>query len=310
MVQPVLESQTLGSFLVHMAWERGESPATMTHRIGLGWSIWTRDLDRSVGEDAIRKVGQLAKLTDADVRSMTLTELLTNAGVPTQRNGFQRWLNPVGIYHRRRLRYGQLYCPECLQMGRNHLPMSWRLGSTWLCSFHSRPLRDSCPSCDMPFAPYRNDALMIARCDRCTQPLFRGQLPSVSSSERLLQARVCELWEAASDGHGESLLSFHNALTLVARQHPDFRRAGEPWLHWRATERRELLLKVGADTLMSFAVHKTAPADAAARSNRKPGRRRRCILPTEPESRAKMLLEIAERVKFPRRPKAKIGKSA
>jgi hypothetical protein len=310
MAQSALESQTLGSFLVHKAWERGESPATMTHRVGLGWSIWTRDLDRSVGEDVIRKVGQMAKLTDAEVRSMTLTDLLTNAGVPTQRNGFQRWLNPVGIYHRRRLRYGQLYCPECLLMGRNYLPMNWRLGSTWLCSFHSRPLRDSCPYCDMPFAPYRHDALMIARCDRCTEPLFRGQFQTVSPLECMLQARVHELWDAALDGHGELLLNFHNALTFVARQHPDFRRAGEPWIYWRATERRELLIKVSTDTLLTNAVHKAAPANAAARGDRKPGRRRRCSLPTESESRAKTLLEMAERIKFPRRHKARIGKTA
>lgn len=309
MAQHVFDGQTLGSFLVRRAWDRGESPATMARRAGLEWSIWTRDIDRSVSECVVKTLSEATQLLDTEIRSMTLIHILGAIGIPTQRNGFQRWLTPVGIYHRRRLRYGQLYCPECLRSERSQLLMGWRLGSSWLCPTHSRPLMDSCHQCDMPFVPYRNDALMISRCDRCAASLSRGMTDTTAQDEYALQMRVRALWDAALSGRSAPLGAFYDALTIAATQDPAFRRAGEPWICWRAKERRPLLVKIATCFLDSCESLKGSWTGTTRQKVENPGRRRRS-LPTDAALRAETLLKMAERVNFARRPKARIGKTA
>lgn len=309
MGQHVFDSQTLGSFLVRRAWNWGESPATMARRVGMEWSIWTRDIDRSVSERVVKTVSEATQLPDTEIRSMTLLHILSAVGIPTQRNGFQRWLTPVGIYHRRRLRYGQLYCPECLRSARGQLLMGWRLGSSWLCPTHARPLLDSCHQCDMPFVPYRNDALMISRCDRCAASLSRGMLETAAQDEYALQMRVRALWEAALGGRSAPLGAFYDALTRAATQDPAFKRAGEPWSCWRAKERRPLLVRIARSFLDSCEPLQGSWINTTRQKSENP-RRRRCDLPTDAALRAETLIKMAERVNFARRPKARIGKTA
>lgn len=308
MTQEALETQTIGSLLLHRAWEGGYCPATFAQRIGLGWSVWTRDVDRSLSELAIQQIGQAVNLEVGEVRAMTLTHMLGKAGIPTRRNGFQKWLTPVGIYHRKRLRYGQLYCPKCLKAGNNRLRMEWRLGSSWICGIHSILLRDSCPNCDAPFAPFRQDALMIGRCDRCSSSLLSGPLQCGTRREGELQLKVRSLWKQAFEGNTEPLSIFHQFLTNAATKDTAFRRAGEPWSYWRIAERRELLTKV-ADTFNVEPDLVSETGGLASRKADKPGYRRRRSLPSEPSARAELLLKLAALVRFPRRDKARIGKS-
>jgi hypothetical protein len=305
-----LQAQTIGSLLVRLAWQRGEAPASLAERMGLGWGIWTRDLDRSLSDYAITTISMAIGLASDQVRLMTLTGALDEVGIPTRRNGFQRWVTPVGIYHRKRLRYGQLYCPGCLMVGPGHLQIEWRLATSWICGTHAMLLRDSCPQCDAPFAPFRNDALMLARCDRCGSVLTRRHGSAAPPTERILQMRVRSLWQDAFGGNIGSLADFHQALVAEAQVNPVFRGASEPWSYWRIAERRDLLVKVAAETLVQpkplvSSVRKTEPRKVA-----KPCSRRRRSLPRDPANRAEALLGMAARVKFARRPKARIAKSA
>ncbi|MBI2768970.1 MAG: TniQ family protein [Burkholderiales bacterium] len=301
------DGELLGSFLVRCAWQQGDAPSSMAQRIGLGWSIWSSDLDRSIGSAAIGQIAKWADLDTTQVEAMTVLPMLAAAGLTTQRSGFQRWLNPVGIYHRKRLRYGQLYCPVCLSADARQLPLEWRLASTWICSVHLIALRDSCPHCDAPFAPYRRDALMTACCDRCTIPLYRGRIERPSREEQVLQMRVRSVWHRASNGEPEMLDGFHAALSNAAQRDPTFAPSVEPWSYWRLAQRRPLLVTVGASTL----VRATAgPAVQAIRRVVKEGRRRCAKLPRNRVLRAEMLIRLAAKVKFPRRAKARLAKTA
>lgn len=310
MTQAALLGQTIGSLLVRLAWRRGEAPASLCKTMGLGWSIWTRDLDRSLSGEAIAKISLATKLAEDQVRLMTLTGALDAVGIPTRRNGFQQWVTPVGIYHRKRLRYGQLYCPACLMVGPTQLQMEWRLGSTWICSVHAMLLRDSCPHCDAPFAPFRNDALMLARCDRCGSGLTRRHRSAAPPAERLLQMRVRSLWQKAFDREVSPLADFHQALVADANANPVFRNAGEPWTYWRIAERRDLLVKVAAETLVQPKPLVSSGRKTEPRKVAKSCTRRRRGLPRDPADRAEALLGLAVRVKFSRRPKARIAKTA
>lgn len=300
---------TVGSLLVRLAWERGDSPATMAHRMGLGWSIWTRDLDRSLGDAAVQRISLATGLQSDEVRAMTLTKILQDAGIPTQRNGFQRWLTPVGIYHRKRLRYGQLFCPVCLQDGSARLRLAWRLASNWVCSEHAVLLRDGCAQCGAPFAPMRHDALMLGRCDRCLAPL-RAPVERAPRTECHVQEWVHSLWRQALAGDGQRLAMFHEAITKALRQDPQFRLSGEPWTFWRMAERRELLVKVAQAAGAGPALPLRPVRDAVAQKASKPGRRRCAGLPADPAARAARLIQLAARVRFARRPKARIARNA
>lgn len=256
-----------------------------------------------------------------DVKAMTLLPMLNDAGLPTQRSGFQRWLTPVGIYHRKRLRYGQLFCQVCLTENEALLPLEWRLASTLVCIRHNLLLRDSCPCCDAPFAPYRRDALTTTRCDRCAARLSHGLLPPASNEDCSIQIEMRSMWESALGGNNTSLESVHRAMTVAATQGAEFRRAGEPWTYWRLAERRLLLHKVVAlwvldsqrqelEWIFSGACPAMGAATGAKLNSGKKQRRRRCELPKDPSSRAAVLLKMAARVKFPRRPKSRISKTA
>lgn len=303
------EGQTIGSLLVRLAWDRGDSPATMTQRMGLGWSIWTRDMDRSLGDLAVQRISHATSLPCDEVRAMTLTKRLQDAGIPTQRNGFQQWLTPVGIYHRKRLRYGQLFCPVCLQDGSAPLRLAWRLASNWVCIAHAILLRDGCAQCGAPFAPMRHDALMLARCDRCLAPLHTP-VEMAPQNECHLQEWVHSLWNQALAGDGQRLAMFHEAITTAVRRDPQFRLSGEPWTFWRVAERRELLVKVAQAALEGPALPLAPMRDAAVKKASKPGRRRCAGLPADPAARAARLIQLAARVRFARRPKARIARNA
>ena len=84
--------ETLGSFLVRWAWARGEQPAVLSHRLGLGYFIWTRDLDRSLSEDVLETIAAATGCRLEQVRCMTYCSQLTAAEVPVHRSGFLPWL--------------------------------------------------------------------------------------------------------------------------------------------------------------------------------------------------------------------------
>src|SRR5256885_736860 len=92
--------ETLGSFLVRWAWARGEQPAVLSHRLGLGYFVWTRDLDRSLSEEMLQAIAAASGCRLEQVRCMTYCSQLAAAAVPVHRSGFLPWLLPLGIYHR------------------------------------------------------------------------------------------------------------------------------------------------------------------------------------------------------------------
>lgn len=74
--------ETLGSFLVRWAWARGEQPAVLSHRLGLGYFVWTRDLDRSLSEEMLQAIAAASGCRLEQVRCMTYCSQLAAAAVP------------------------------------------------------------------------------------------------------------------------------------------------------------------------------------------------------------------------------------
>ncbi len=295
-----LPGETLGSFLSRWAWARGEEPASLSHRLGLGYRIWCQDLDRSLPDAKLRTIATAAGVEVSRIQGMTYSALLAKAHVPVHRNGFQPWLSPVGLYHRRRLRFGQLYCPLCLKEDtQRHVHRDWRLASTWLCSQHKVCLMDSCPNCGVPFAPYRNDSLLLGRCESCAFALSTARPANCSAHQLGLQARIEALWALAAEGDPLPLSHAYITINRIAKHSPDFAYAGEPWSYWRVLQRGQLLEAVFAKTV---AVHLRAHHENATALYRRAepvtrARPRTCWqVPKDPAKRAQKLIQIALRL--------------
>lgn len=293
-----LADETLGSFLTRWAWNQGEAPAAFTHRLGLGYFVWRQDLDRGLSPAMLSTVAGAAGVEVRTIQEMTYRMWLTQACVPVRMGGYQAWLAPIGLYHRRRMRFGQLFCPLCLKEdAQRHLHLGWRFSFSWICTKHRVSLMDSCPCCGMPFAPYRDDALMLGRCDRCAFPLYSSKPASCSAYQTALQEYVDVLWHQAIDGEPLPLARVYLAISKVAKSSPDFAHAGEPWGYWRVIERGQLLETVlaqekgrtysGRERSCVQRLYATMTASPKARQ-------RGCtLIPKDPQLRAQKLLRMA-----------------
>lgn len=296
-----LPNETLGSFLTRWAWARGEEPASLSHRLGLGYFVWRQDLDRSLPQTMLCTIAQTVGVEVSVIQDMTYCAWLAQADVPVQRSGFQPWLTPVGIYHRRRLRFGQLFCPLCLKEdAHRHVHLEWRLASTWICTRHQVSLMDSCPCCGAPFAPYRNDSLMLGRCERCALPLYTAHPSSCSAYQVALQEYANALWCQAAEGDPLSLARTYSEIKRVAKSAPDFIYAGEPWSFWRVLQRGQLLETVFAKEVIgrsSAACQSSAQRLYAREDPRTTVRPRTCwVVPKDPQQRAMKIMQIALRL--------------
>ncbi|MDX9958627.1 MAG: TniQ family protein, partial [Spirochaetia bacterium] len=98
-------------------------------------------------------------------------------------NGINRWLLPMGVYHRTRRRKGITFCPLCLFDDEEpYFRRRWRLALSTVCETHGSLMLDACPSCEAPVMYFRRElghrdkAVIdsLALCHNCGFDLRRG----------------------------------------------------------------------------------------------------------------------------------------
>lgn len=306
------ESEPLGSLLARLAWRTAHTPASLTHAMGIDWAIWVRDLDRSLSPSSVTKVAAGLGIDEAQVVAMTLSNFLAACGVPISPIGFQPWLTHIGIYHRTRMRFGQMYCCKCLETPTRHLQLRWRLATSWLCPVHGLALLDACPHCGKPFMPYRNDELVLSRCGHCMESLTSIPLSIEAYYDVELQLGIDKIWSAAAAGQPGPLSGLYEHLVRISTTDGRFARAGEHWSYWRVWE-RAALLKSQRSTILRYALGR-GPRDCVVYPYGRAGevrvktvikRPKQCV---DPEQRARLLLGIARRVCWPRRSPARVSR--
>ncbi len=123
-------------------------------------TIWNRDVDRLAPKEV---EGVLADISGATIEQIENTTLRAYAGILFERhntNGMNRWIVPLGIFHRSRRRPGLLFCPQCLDEDvEPYFRKRWRLAFSTVCTRHKCYLLDACPECQSPLAPHRADML-------------------------------------------------------------------------------------------------------------------------------------------------------
>jgi|GEM_PF-1238782 len=303
--------EVLGSLLARRSWRAAHNLASFVKSMGLTRDVWSRDIDRSLNVSFLDKFSEGLCIDRTKVQAMTVNSFLAQCSVPVQAIGFEPWITYVGLIQSARKRYGQMYCSKCLESPDRYLRRDWRIATNWLCPVHSLPLLDGCPECGKPFTPYCNDELMLARCGRCATSLAGLSLIPVSVQELELHCHTESIWNDASVGKPESLSAMYRHLSEVAVRDPRFARAGEHWSYWRTWE-RAALLRSQEGSIMRLACHPTRGAlvwwgyNRAGALRAKP-KRRSTSMPTDPQVRAQLLLDLARRVRWPRRARARFS---
>lgn len=166
------EDETLSSWLYQQSKLHGLSPQSYTALSLPDLEIWTRDADRWISEMAIRKIARRLGQSHATIKGMTLAGRYSDVLDEVRQYNTVHWILPVGVYHRRRRRHGQQFCPECyLESG--VVRLSWRLAWNGFCNKHKCPLIDACTACDEPLtlfytAPYHHNVCFNCGRDMAT----------------------------------------------------------------------------------------------------------------------------------------------
>lgn len=160
------EDETLSSWLYWQSMLHGLPPQSYTAMSLPGLEIWTRDVDRWLSEMAIRKIARCLGQSPAAIESMTLAGRYGDVLGEIRQYNTIHWIMPVGVYHRRRRRHGQQFCPKCYLESRV-LKLSWRLAWNSFCEKHQCSLIDACPVCDEPLTLFYTDPYHHNACFNC-----------------------------------------------------------------------------------------------------------------------------------------------
>jgi len=123
----------------------------------------------------------------------------------------------IGIYHRRRRRHGQQFCPTCFAVdSAPYLRRRWRSAWQFGCQAHACLLRDACPYCDTPLVIHKSHGSMH-RCPQCDGSLVqatRALSDSETNAQRLLTDSALF---PTTQLHAEWLAGVRFAYTVLGR---------------------------------------------------------------------------------------------
>lgn len=195
------EDELLSSWLVRLAIAHGQKLHTFTHLLWNKSAIWARDIDKSVNSEQIQI---LANKCGVNFDLAWKTTLADYAGWVYEKHnslGANPWLTTIGIYHRKRVKFGQQFCPKCLDAdAKPYFRRHWRLSFFTICPKHSIQLSDCCSECLLPINFHRDELgnffsfapSFTTRCFNCQFDLKKSHCceDEVSSSEILFHEKL------------------------------------------------------------------------------------------------------------------------
>ena len=149
--------EILSSWMVRLSIENGWHLHTFYKKIiGYEEMLWNRDLDKYHRPALVDCLTKATGISHDKIAHLSLYSYYGRLihGNPNAAN--LRWILPLGIYHRRRRRPGQLFCPICLSEGSTtYYRKHWRLAFYSVCHIHHVVLLDRCPECSSPIEFHR-----------------------------------------------------------------------------------------------------------------------------------------------------------
>lgn len=156
---PPRDREIFSSWLFRLAVANFSKPHTFCRFHFPGYQIWNRDIDKSAPAGLITRLSQLTELPEQVIRNSTLPSYEGSLFEHCNPNGNQKWVLPLGIYHRTINRNAFQFCPHCLKKD-GPLPYfrkEWRLALSVACPECGILLHDQCPFCQKPICFYRHN---------------------------------------------------------------------------------------------------------------------------------------------------------
>lgn len=148
--------ELLSSWLFRLAQANSQKLHSLTRLLLGEKQVWNRDIDRLADEGVLLALEAATGVSAEVLRLHTLGGLVGRVYPHFHALGVNRWILPLGVYHRTRTLRGLLYCPQCLAEHPAFL-LSWRLSLSVVCPKHGTVLLDACPQCGSPVMPHRVD---------------------------------------------------------------------------------------------------------------------------------------------------------
>ncbi len=145
---PPFDDELLSSWIYRLSIEHKIKPQTFTSFYFKNYNFWCRDIDKFLPKNVIETISEITNLSIFEVSQLQLdfysNKLFENI-LPSYTDG----LTNIGIYHRKRNRFGLLACPLCLDENQ-YFKKNWRLMTSLVCTKCSCHLIDKCQNCAAP----------------------------------------------------------------------------------------------------------------------------------------------------------------
>lgn len=186
------EDELLSSWLVRLAIAHGQKLHTFTRLIWNTKETWARDIDKSASTEQIQILAKRCGINFERAWQTTLHDYVGCIYETLRPLGVNPWITSVGVYHRKRVNFGQQFCPECLsEDSKPYFRRNWRLSFFTVCTTHKIPLSDCCFHCSFPvnfhrdelgnfhsFAPNR-----VTRCFNCLKDFRKNPTLEINVPE-------------------------------------------------------------------------------------------------------------------------------
>lgn len=190
-----LEDELTSQWIVRLAKHNRQKLHHFSWRqLGLPKSVWYRDIDRSLPDALIDRIGE-ASGTECD--QARATSLRSWQGVLWEKlnaQGSAQWLMQVKTVGRIKKSTAQQFCVSCLEEGTGHFRKRWRLMIPF-CVEHREWLHDRCPKCASAINfhsgdygwPLVRDASEWHECGTCGHDLRLAPRKRTSISDNLVR---------------------------------------------------------------------------------------------------------------------------
>lgn len=153
---PLLEGESLTSWLVRAALNQGCSPLTLTFYFWPEYRIWIYDVDKGfehIDSSIHADMAVLAKTTVDSFENQNLVSFSKETNNNLTKNTGLIWTQPLSKRNRYS-RVGYPYCVDCIKDNTTaYLKLQWRFTWSICCTKHKNFLQLECPYCGYPYQP-------------------------------------------------------------------------------------------------------------------------------------------------------------
>lgn len=192
-----LDDESLSSWITRLAIENGYySHAFFSQVVNFKEVIFSRDVDRLNSPNLIVLLAKITGKPIEDILNLKISFFEGEVFKKLNALGNTRWILPLGIYHRTKLRKGMIYCPLCLREDKTrYFRKSWRLSFITFCYKHKCILLDHCNHCKSPIdfqrlgigsLHYELPVKDIGLCFKCHKPLFETPIKFLDMEMNLI----------------------------------------------------------------------------------------------------------------------------